>query len=172
MIAASFGAWRGAADRRRVALRLERLEEAPARLEPSLVRRLFDILVENAVRYTPTGGSVTVRVFAGDDGGAVLEVEDTGIGIPDAERPQLFERFHRGREARTVAPEGSGLGLAIAREIARIMGGEVRLDSVSRPTVFTLDLPGEPVPHGAPRTSIAFSRENTSSAAGSVTRGS
>jgi signal transduction histidine kinase len=155
VIAASFGAWRGAADRRRVALRLERLEEAPARLEPSLVRRLFDILVENAVRYTPTGGSVTVRVFAGDDGGAVLEVEDTGIGIPDAERPQLFERFHRGREARTVAPEGSGLGLAIAQWIVRQHGGSIALLPGTRPgatpgTLARVTLPPIPAPavHG------------------------
>lgn len=155
VVAASLGAWRGAAERRGVTLQLERLEEAPARLEASLVRRLLDVLVENAIRYTPEGGSVMVRVYLGADGGAVLEVEDTGIGIPEAERPHLFERFHRGREARAIAPEGSGLGLAIAEWIVRQHGGHIALLPGTRPgalpgTLARVVLPPAPPPavHG------------------------
>ena len=67
---------------------------------------------------------------------------------------------------------GGRVGLALAREIARLMGGDVRLDSESGPTVFTLDLPGEPVPHDAPRTPAAFSRENAESTPEGVTQSS
>ncbi|HEU4698457.1 MAG TPA: HAMP domain-containing sensor histidine kinase [Gemmatimonadales bacterium] len=133
VVAASAGAWRGAAAQGGVALELERLEEAPARFEPELVRRLLDVLVENAIRYTPAGGRVAVRVFPDDERRAVLEVEDTGIGIPAAERPHLFERFHRGRAARALVPEGSGLGLAIAEWIVREHGGALALLPGTRP---------------------------------------
>jgi signal transduction histidine kinase len=125
-------------------------------------------LATNALTHTPKGTQVTLRARRRGER-SELAIEDDGPGIPAAQREAVFARFYR---AEGGMASGSGLGLAIAREIARIMGGEVRLDSVSGPTVFTLDLPGEPVPHGAPRTSIAFSRENTSSAAESVTRGS
>jgi nitrogen-specific signal transduction histidine kinase len=66
---------------------------------------------------------------------------------------------------------GSGLGLAIAREIARIMGGDVRLDSEGTPTRFTLDLPAEPIPPGAPRSTQVFSRENAAPAPERVPQG-
>lgn len=155
VIAPALGAWRGAAERRGIILQLERLEESPARLEPSLIRRLLDVLLENAIRYTPAGGSVTVRVHPGDGGGAVLEVEDTGIGIPEVERPHLFERFHRGREARALAPEGSGLGLAIAQWIVGQHGGHIALLPGTRPatlpgTLARVVLPPIPPPavHG------------------------
>jgi len=79
-------------------------------------------LIDNAVKYTPEGGRVTVRTRAADF--AVLEVEDNGPGIPDNERDLIFERFYRvlGNEA-----PGSGLGLAIVREIAELHRGSVQL---------------------------------------------
>jgi signal transduction histidine kinase len=85
------------------------------------------------------------------------------------QREAVFARFYR---VEGGMASGSGLGLAIAREIARIMGGDVRLDSVAHPTMFTLDLPGEPVPHDAPRTARAFSRENVAHAPEGVSPGS
>jgi two-component system sensor histidine kinase TctE len=87
----------------------------------TMLRELLSNLIDNALRYTPSGGSVTVRVRS-DDETAILEVEDTGPGIPPAERPQVFERFYRilGSSA-----DGSGLGLAIVREIARQHGAEI-----------------------------------------------
>jgi two-component system sensor histidine kinase TctE len=88
-----------------------------------MLRELLSNLIDNALRYTPPGGSVTVRVRS-DAGQALLEVEDTGPGIAPGERPRVFERFYRilGSSA-----SGSGLGLAIVREIARQHGAEIEI---------------------------------------------
>jgi two-component system, OmpR family, sensor histidine kinase TctE len=82
---------------------------------PLLLREMIDNLVDNAIKYTPVGGHVTVRLRAGFD--PVLEVEDSGIGIASEDRQRIFDRFYRvlGTDA-----EGSGLGLAIVREIAEL----------------------------------------------------
>ncbi len=90
--------------------------------QPLLVRELIRNLVDNALQYTPSGGSATVRVLGADaDGGAVarsvaLQVEDSGPGIPEAERELVFQPFYR---ALGTNVDGSGLGLAIVREIAQ-----------------------------------------------------
>jgi len=89
---------------------------------PALLRELVVNLLDNAIRYTPAGGRVTVRVAAG--GGVLLEVEDTGIGIADADRELVFERFYRVLGTDT---EGSGLGLPIVRGIAHLHGATVAL---------------------------------------------
>ena len=88
---------------------------------PTMLREMLSNLIDNALRYTPSGGSVTVRVRANEDK-ALLEVEDTGPGIAPSERGQVFERFYRILGSNT---EGSGLGLAIVREIAQQHGAEV-----------------------------------------------
>lgn len=82
-----------------------------------LLRELVSNLVDNAVRYTPPGGTVTIRCQRQDDGGAVVEVEDDGPGVPPAERERVLERFYR---VQGTVGEGTGLGLAIAQEIARV----------------------------------------------------
>ncbi|NEX60694.1 sensor histidine kinase [Noviherbaspirillum galbum] len=90
---------------------------------PVMLRELLSNLIDNAVRYTPPGGSVTVRVRADAiEGLAILEVEDTGPGIPPAERGHVFERFYRILGSNV---EGSGLGLSIVREIAQQHDAEV-----------------------------------------------
>jgi signal transduction histidine kinase len=104
-------------------------------------------LAINALTHTPAGTTVTLRARRRGDR-AELGMEDDGPGIPLSQREAVFARFYR---AEGGVASGSGLGFAIAREIARVMGGEVRLDATHGPTVFTLDLPGEPVPAGAPR---------------------
>ncbi len=114
-------------------------------------------LAINALTHTGAGTTVTLRARRRGER-AELCVEDDGPGIPVSQREAVFARFYR---AEGGVASGSGLGLAIAREIARVMGGEVRLDSVHEPTVFTLDLPGEPVPADVARTAKVFSRENT-----------
>jgi signal transduction histidine kinase len=91
------------------------------------LRTLIDNLVDNAIRYTPSG-RVALRVKNGD-GGPVLEVEDTGPGIPQAERSRVFDRFYRGEAA---SEGGSGLGLAIVKRIAERHGGHVELLDSSR----------------------------------------
>ena len=93
---------------------------------PLMLRELLSNLIDNALRYTPAGGSVTVRVLGGGAAPALLEVEDTGPGIALSERQRVFERFYRilGSSA-----TGSGLGLAIVREIAQQHGAEVDIFS-------------------------------------------
>ena len=91
---------------------------------PLLMRELIANLVDNAIRYTPEGGTVTLSLHD-DEGGVRLEVEDSGPGIPAHERERVFERFYR--VAETATQEGSGLGLAIVREIAMSCGAQVQL---------------------------------------------
>ena len=86
-----------------------------------MLLELLSNLIDNALRYTPQGGSVTVRVRR-DGEHALLEVEDTGPGIAPSERVHVFERFYR---ILGTNVQGSGLGLAIVREIARQHGAEI-----------------------------------------------
>ncbi len=91
---------------------------------PILLRELLNNLVDNALRYTPRGGSVTVRVAPGE-GRVFLEVEDSGPGIPEGERELVFERFYR---VLGTGVDGSGLGLPIVREIADQHGASIEID--------------------------------------------
>ncbi len=94
--------------------------------QPVLVRELIRNLVDNALQYTPAGGTVTVRVLADPFGQvAVLQVEDTGPGIPPAERELVFQPFYR---ALGTNVDGSGLGLAIVREIVTQHGAELTIE--------------------------------------------
>ena len=90
-----------------------------------LLRELLGNLVDNAVKYTPEGGAVTIRCGL-LEGGAFLEVEDDGPGVVPAERPRVLERFYR---MRGTQGEGNGLGLAIADEIARVHHSELELQT-------------------------------------------
>jgi two-component system sensor histidine kinase TctE len=104
----------------------------------TMLREMLVNLVDNAIRYTRENGSVTVSVGKADDV-AVLTVEDSGPGIPHAEREQVFERFYRvlGTEG-----EGSGIGLAIVREVVDGSGGSVTLgDAPGQGLLVTVKLP-------------------------------
>jgi signal transduction histidine kinase len=102
-----------------------------------LVRNLID----NAVRYTPSGGRVGVSVSA-EDGQVVLQVADTGMGIPQRDLPRVFERFYRVDRARSRETGGTGLGLAIVRHVAENHGGEVTVRSeLSAGSTFVVRLP-------------------------------
>lgn len=114
----------GLAQRRGITLALDVPHETPVLMDGDSLARLVGILVHNAVRYSRADGTVHVRVRA-TAAGAVLEVEDAGIGISAEDRDRLFGRFFRGRAARQMAPEGSGLGLAIARGIAERHGARI-----------------------------------------------
>jgi PAS domain S-box-containing protein len=97
-------------------------------------------LLSNALKFT-FEGSITVRVDH-DATGAVVTVSDTGIGIPTAEMPRLFERFHRIESARARSTEGSGIGLALVKELVGMHGGTISADSrEDRGTTFTVHLP-------------------------------
>ncbi len=102
------------------------------------VERAIDNLVDNACKFTPTGGTVTVYLGQAD-GKVLLSVRDTGIGIPVEDLPQLFNRFHRGRNA--TAYPGSGLGLAIVKAIMDQQGGHVSAENTSTGACFTLTWP-------------------------------
>lgn len=107
--------------------------------DPDLLFLTIHNLLENAIKFTHPGDTVELRAFE-DAASIVIEVADTGPGIPDPEQPLVWEELYRGREGRGVP--GSGLGLALVRAIAERHNGEVSLRS--RPgqgTVFTLHLP-------------------------------
>jgi two-component system phosphate regulon sensor histidine kinase PhoR len=92
------------------------------------VRTIVSNLIDNALKYTPAGGTVTVRCLA-DDAAVTLEVEDTGIGIAPNDQARIFERFYRVDKARSRELGGTGLGLSIVKHLTQAFGGEVRVES-------------------------------------------
>ncbi|HLH84782.1 MAG TPA: HAMP domain-containing sensor histidine kinase [Trebonia sp.] len=118
---------------------VRRLSGAPVLADPRWLHQVVTNLLTNALKFTPSGGRVTVRT--GQNGtDAVLDVSDTGAGIPAADLPRIFDRFWRGRDAAQTS--GSGIGLAIAAEIARAHGGRLTAESTEgRGTTMTLTLP-------------------------------
>ena len=135
-----------AARRRGVDLSLD-LAEAPIRLrhDPQRIGQVVTNLVGNAIKFTEPGGSVTVRAAAAADGGATIEVSDSGVGIEPAELPRIFERFYRGSRANQARGSGSGLGLAIVRSIVEMHHGTVEVSSqLGAGTTFIVDLPPDP----------------------------
>jgi signal transduction histidine kinase len=103
--------------------------------------QLVSNLISNAVKFTPAGGNVTARVFA-EQGNGVVEIEDTGIGIPKAEHDRLFQRFFRASTATDQAIPGTGLGLAITKAIAEAHDGRISCRSTpGEGTTFRLELP-------------------------------
>jgi signal transduction histidine kinase len=128
------------AERRGVVLEVGAFEEAPVLGEPALLRQATLIVLDNALKYTPAGGTVTVTVGAAG-GHCALVVCDTGAGIPPEVLPYVFERFYRGAPAEGREP-GAGLGLAIARWVAEAHGGTVAIESeAGRGTTVTIRLP-------------------------------
>lgn len=110
------------ADRRRIQLLTEADGRPAVEADENLLRQAAANLVENAIRYSPRGHSVLIRVFA-DDRLAVLEVVDQGPGIPPEQMRRIFERFHHGPRGR------SGLGLAIAQSVVERHGGTIQVES-------------------------------------------
>ena len=111
-----------------VALEVEVEPDLAATGDPTLLRQVLIGLLTNAFKNTPPPGTVTVRGRQDGEGEVVLEVMDTGTGIPAAEIERVFERFYRRSESRKQ--EGFGLGLAIARRMVDVMGGQIGADSV------------------------------------------
>ena len=99
-------------------------------------------LLDNAIKYTPEGRDRFPLRVAAEGGQAVLEVSDTGGGIPEAARAHVFDRFYRVDAARSRQPDGAGLGLAIVKAIADAHGGAVELESaVGKGSTFRVRLP-------------------------------
>jgi two-component system, NtrC family, sensor histidine kinase GlrK len=127
------------------------LDAQPASLEadPEKLRSIVDNLISNAVKFTPPGGTITVRARVGDTGeaagAAVIEVIDSGPGVPPEERESIFNLFFRGRtraeSGAAAAIKGSGLGLAIARELVEAHGGRIAVVGDGRGGHFRVTLP-------------------------------
>lgn len=124
-----------------VALHLEVDTRPRVHADQPRLAQLFDNLISNAIKFTPAGGTVTLRARpAGDH--VVVEVEDSGIGIAADELPRLFDRFYRARTATTRNVGGTGLGLAIAKTIADAHEAQLHVTSeLGRGTRFQLHLP-------------------------------
>ncbi|MCP4514992.1 MAG: cell wall metabolism sensor histidine kinase WalK, partial [Delftia sp.] len=101
----------------------------PAWADPDRVEQVLVNLLDNAIKYSRPGGSVTVRVEAGPEGQALAQVRDEGIGIPAADLARIGQRFYRADRARSRAQGGSGLGLAIARALVLAHGGQLWVES-------------------------------------------
>jgi signal transduction histidine kinase len=104
------------------------------------IRRAINNLVDNALKFTPRGGRVFIR-FEAFEGFSRLIIQDTGMGIPIEDMPNIFQRFHRGRNA--AAYPGSGLGLAIVKAILDQHKAEIELASNGNGTTVTVTFPGD-----------------------------
>jgi signal transduction histidine kinase/uncharacterized membrane protein len=128
--------------------RVEAVEAVEGTYDLNRVRQLLENLVENAVKYSPDGGEVLVKVWS-EGKKAIVSVRDRGIGIPQADMPRIFERFHRGTNVDDRRFAGMGLGLYICREIVEQHGGNIQVASRrGEGTTITVQLPleAQPVP--------------------------
>ncbi|MFG0244466.1 MAG: sensor histidine kinase [Phycisphaerales bacterium JB052] len=100
-------------------------------------------LMGNAIKYTPSGGTVSVTASFDEHDAMSVSITDTGIGIDESQQERIFERFTRADDRRIAKVTGSGLGLALARQIARLHGGDITLESeIDQGSTFTLFVPG------------------------------
>lgn len=135
-----------AARRRDVRLSLS-LPDSPIRLrhDPQRIGQVVTNLVGNAIKFSEPGGEVRITARPANDGGAAIEVTDTGVGIEPAELPRIFDRFYRGSLANEARGSGSGLGLAIVRSIVDMHHGSVEVTSRrGAGTTFRVVLPADP----------------------------
>jgi len=108
----------------------------------TLVEQMLENLTSNAIKYTPAGGRVEVVLVREPGPVARIEVRDTGLGIPEADRPQLFTEFFRAANARAFEREGTGLGLAIVTEVVDRLGGRIEVSGAEGAgTTFVVELP-------------------------------
>lgn len=132
------------------------------RADSVILRQVVINLVDNAIKYSPRNGHITVRILRRDSLYACVEIEDCGPGIPAEHRDKIFDRFYRIDEGRSREAGGTGLGLAIAKWGAEAHGGRVELASSAEGCVFRLILP---VSEGTPEETLIESRDGTTSSA-------
>ena len=119
-------------------------EPVVLRFDRERIVQLLTNLIGNALKFTPRGGAVSVRL-SDEEERATIEVRDTGAGIPADELPRVFERFYRGTNTGEARASGSGLGMAIVRSIVEMHGGEIDISSVvGEGTVVRITLPRSP----------------------------
>jgi signal transduction histidine kinase len=142
-------AWGSFAERGRAANVELRVTVAPGAermtADPDALRQVLTNLFDNALRYTPRGGRISVTAGPADGGGIELTIGDTGTGIPAEHLPRIFERFYRVDPSRSREQGGTGLGLAIVKHLVEAHGGRVIAESMlSRGTTIRLTFPGHP----------------------------
>ncbi len=137
------GALQLQASQKNITLTVEPLKDVPSAIEAdqALLHQGVYNLVENAIKYTPNGGKVSVRVHT-SQGSLTFEIKDNGIGIAPGDIPHLFEKFYRGKQREARTQHGTGLGLAIVRSIAERHGGKAWVESeLGRGSTFFLQIP-------------------------------
>jgi signal transduction histidine kinase len=121
-------------------------ESVKVRGDRDYLKQLIVNLVDNALKYTPSGGYIRLSTSA-QNGVALIEIEDTGEGIPEEDQGRIFDRFFRVDKARSREKGGAGLGLSICKWIVQAHGGEISLKSaLGQGTTFTVKLPLFKVP--------------------------
>jgi heavy metal sensor kinase len=133
------------AEEKRQSVTLDR-EAAPQCLgDPLVLRQAFLNLLDNAIKYTPAGGRITVRI-ADSREGAIIDVSDNGPGIPAELQPRIFDRFYRGDQSRSRENGGTGLGLSIAKWAVEVNGGTLTLEPTpsGAGSTFRITLPHAP----------------------------
>jgi two-component system phosphate regulon sensor histidine kinase PhoR len=131
------------ADDKAVRMQFQPAKPVYVNADPLRLQQVVINLVDNAIKCTPSGGSIRVSTLS-IDGKAILEVSDTGIGIPAESLPHIFERFYRVDKAHSRRLGGAGLGLAIVKSICAAYGGSVSVESVeTKGATFRVDLPLE-----------------------------
>ena len=132
---------RTAADQKQITMEIESSDDVKVDVDEELILQLLINLLDNAIKYTPDGGRVTVG-WSVSDSGIELWVRHTGIGIPQEHLPQIMDRFYRVDDARSRADGGAGLGLAISRWIAEAHNGLLRAESTPNEcSTFTVIIP-------------------------------
>jgi signal transduction histidine kinase len=136
----------GKADTKSIELHAELPDETIISAVPSRVRQVLINLIDNGIKYTPSGGRVTTAATVADNGDGngtiTIRVTDTGIGIPARDLPHVFDKFYRVKSKATKEIAGTGLGLAITRSIVEAYGGRIRAESIEGAgTTFVVDLP-------------------------------
>jgi signal transduction histidine kinase len=131
------------AKQKQIALGVEIPKDLPHAVEgdTALLQQALYNLVENALKYTPEGGEVTIHLQTSPSD-LTFAVRDSGIGIPQNDMPRLFEKFYRGTNREALAQRGTGLGLAIVKSIAERHGGDVWVESeLGKGSTFYLKIP-------------------------------
>ena len=125
-----------------IELKLSKLDiKSSVVIEISSMQKIVCNLLNNALRYTPSGGTVTIEPFVKMEKYG-FSVEDTGIGIPEDDIAKIFDEFYRGNNAKKMENIGTGLGLSLVKEIVDKLGGEIRVESrIGKGTIFSVEMP-------------------------------
>jgi PAS domain S-box-containing protein len=130
------------AQQKKIQLTIEIPDRLPTiQVDPALLRQALQNLVDNAIKFTPNEGNVTIRIQASEER-IIFEVRDTGIGISPMDQARIFDKFYRGPQHISAEPHGSALGLAIVKSIAERHNGQVRVEShLGKGSTFYLAIP-------------------------------